>query len=63
MAITADFMQKVLEQGGPVLNGRGEVVGISPWLLSSTNSIYYTRGGHGFGKPEPANGHQVLHSG
>jgi len=37
MAITADYAKG--SSGGPVLNGRGEVVG----MVSSTNSIYYTR--------------------
>ena len=37
MAITADYAKG--SSGGPVLNGRGEVVG----MVSSTNSIYYTK--------------------
>jgi S1-C subfamily serine protease len=37
MAITADYAKG--SSGGPVLNARGEVVG----MVSSTNSIYYTR--------------------
>jgi S1-C subfamily serine protease len=37
MAITADYAKG--SSGGPVLNVRGEVVG----MVSSTNSIYYTR--------------------